>query len=125
MSRKSGRVVVTGLGVIAPNGNGARDFALALRKGRSGIRYIEKLEELKFGCHVAGVPQGSDELAASTFAEDELLAMNSSHRFSSLACFEAWTDAGLALPEREDDRVGTTASGPKVKEAYPKLVCES
>ena len=28
----SERVVVTGLGVIAPNGNGLRDFELALRK---------------------------------------------------------------------------------------------
>ena len=99
------RVVITGLGVVAPNGNGIRDFEIALRKGQSGIRYIEKLEELKFASRVAGVPQGIEEIAASIFEEDELLAMNSNHRFASIAAHEAWTDASLDLPERGEDRV--------------------
>jgi 3-oxoacyl-(acyl-carrier-protein) synthase len=99
------RVVVTGLGVIAPNGNGLRDFELALRKGQSGIRYIEKLEEAKFACRVAGTPQGVDELAEASFAEDELMVMNMSHRYASLAALEAWADAGLERPDREDDQV--------------------
>ena len=68
------RVVVSGLGVIAPNGNGIADFELALRKGESGIRYQQIMEEAKFACRVAGVPRGVDELAAATFDEDELLA---------------------------------------------------
>ena len=64
------RVVVTGLGVVAPNANGADDFALALRKGRSGIRANQAMEESGFACRVAGVPQGVDDIAASSFAED-------------------------------------------------------
>ena len=72
----SRRVVVTGLGVLAPNGNGVRDFELALRKGLSGIRVHEKMVEFGFGSHVAGVPQGIDELAESYFSDDLLLAMN-------------------------------------------------
>jgi 3-oxoacyl-(acyl-carrier-protein) synthase len=32
------RVVVTGMGVLAPNGHGVADFEQALREGRSGIR---------------------------------------------------------------------------------------
>lgn len=101
----SRRVVVTGLGVIAPNGNGVADFEFALRKGRSGIRTIAKLEELGFGCHVAGVPQGVDELAAAVFREDELLAMNANHRFAALAAVEAWRDAGFERPAPDDDHV--------------------
>ncbi len=97
------RVVVTGMGVIAPNGNGLREFELALRKGRSGIRYIEKMEECKFACRVAGAPQGVDELAEATFDEEELLAMNMSHRYASLAAVEAWQDAGFDRPPREGD----------------------
>jgi 3-oxoacyl-(acyl-carrier-protein) synthase len=99
------RVVVTGLGVIAPNGNGLRDFELALRKGQSGIRYQAKMEECKFGCRVAGSPEGVDALAEAQFAEDELMAMNMSHRYASLAALEAWTDAGLERPGCDDDRV--------------------
>ena len=41
------RVVVTGLGVVAPNGNGTADFELALRKGQSGLRYNEQMEAAK------------------------------------------------------------------------------
>jgi len=98
------RVVVTGAGVIAPNANGVTDFELALRKGRSGIRRHEKMEELGFASVVAGVPQGTDELAANAFDEDLLRAMNSSHRFAALASLEAWRDASLAVP------VGDTAT---------------
>jgi len=99
------RVVVTGLGVVAPNANGIRAFAAALRAGRSGIRRIAGLDDLGFGCQVAGVPEGVDALAEALFPADELLAMNSNHRYASAAAVEAWEDAGLARPERGDDRV--------------------
>ena len=99
------RVVITGMGVIAPNGNGLAAFEEALRKGQSGIRHVEKMAEAKFACTVGGVPQGIDELANERFAEDELLAMNMSHRYASLATLEAWEDAGLVRPSREDDTV--------------------
>jgi 3-oxoacyl-(acyl-carrier-protein) synthase len=97
------RVVVTGLGVIAPNANGIRDFELALRKGRSGIRFQQIMADTKFGSHVAGVPEGVDELAEATFSESELLVMNMSHRYASLAALEAWTNAGLVVPELDSE----------------------
>jgi 3-oxoacyl-(acyl-carrier-protein) synthase len=99
------RVVITGLGVVAPNGSGVSEFELALRKGRSGVRANQAMSEAGFGCRVAGVPEGTDETAASLFAADELLAMNSSHRLCSIAALEAWEDAGLVRPEPGDDRV--------------------
>ncbi len=101
----SRRVVITGMGVVAPNATGLQDFELALRKGRSGLRRHALMQEQGFGCTVAGVPQGVEELAAASFDEDLLLAMNSGHRFASLAAVDAWQDAGLARPERGDDRV--------------------
>lgn len=99
------RVVITGMGVIAPNGNGLASFEEALRKGQSGIRHVEQMAESKFACTVAGVPQGVDELAAQHFGEDELLAMNMSHRYASLATLEAWLDAGLERPAPGGDEV--------------------
>ncbi len=101
----SNRVVVTGLGVLAANGNGIHAFELALRKGHSGIRQNEKMIECGFGSHVAGVPQGIDEIAESYFDEDMLRAMNSGHRFASIASVDAWTDAGLERPDPADDTV--------------------
>jgi 3-oxoacyl-(acyl-carrier-protein) synthase len=97
--------VITGLGVIAPNGNGLAEFELALRKARSGLAFQPSMQEAGFGCHVAAVPQGVDALAQAAFREEELLAMNASHRYAALAAVEAWQDAGFARPEAGDDRV--------------------
>jgi 3-oxoacyl-(acyl-carrier-protein) synthase len=96
------RVVVTGLGVIAPNANGVPDFEAALREGRSGLRRNAAMEEHGFACQVAGVPQGADELAEKAFDAELLLAMNQSHRYASLASLEAWRDAGLPRPGPEE-----------------------
>jgi 3-oxoacyl-(acyl-carrier-protein) synthase len=93
------------MGVVAPNGTGLDAYEQALRGGVSGIRHIPLLDELKFGCRVAGVPQGVDEIAGEMFAEEELLAMNSSHRYGCIAALDAWTDAGFDRPEPEDDAV--------------------
>jgi len=99
------RVVVTGIGVISPNGNGLGAFEEALRKGQSGLRHQEKMAEANFGCTVAGTPLGVDELCEETFREEELLAMNMNHRYSSLAALEAWQDAGLERPSPDSDEV--------------------
>ena len=101
----SRRVVITGMGVVAPNGTGLEAYEAALRAGASGIRRIPLLDELEFGCRVAGVPQGVDELASEMFGEEELLAMNSSHRYGCIAAVDAWTDAGFDRPAHGDDAV--------------------
>lgn len=99
------RVVVTGLGVIAPNGHGLAKFEAALRAGRSGIRKISSLEVLNFRCQVGGVPQGARETARSYFSEEDLLAMNEAMIYGAIAAIDAWRDAGLEVPERGSDEV--------------------
>ena len=99
------RVVVTGLGVVAPNAIGVRDFATALREGQSGVRAQPQLEALGFGCRVAGIPPAIDDVAAATFSPAELLAMNSNLRYACLAAVEAWGDAGLRRPAPDDETV--------------------
>jgi 3-oxoacyl-(acyl-carrier-protein) synthase len=101
----SRRVVITGAGVIAPNGTGVPEFELALRNGSSRIRRHEKMVQAGFASTVAGVPQGVDELAAASFDEDLLRAMNMSHRYAALAAIEAWRDAKLEVPAPDDPRV--------------------
>jgi len=99
------RVVVTGLGVVSPIGHGSEAFASALRDGVSGIRFIPELADLKFGCQVAGVPQGIDTIQADYFTSEQLLAMNSSITYASIAAIDAWRDAGLARPAEDSDEV--------------------
>ena len=99
------RVVITGLGVLAPNGNGISQFELALRKGQSGFRHNEAMAEHKFGCTVAAVPQGVEELAEAAFDEEILLSMNPIHQYASLAALKAWQDAGFERPDPMDETV--------------------
>lgn len=105
------RVVVTGMGVVAPNGIGLENYADALREGRSGLRHVPKLEELNFGCTVAGTPDAEtvEEMAHEYFSPDLLMAMNSSHRFGAIAAVDAWTDAGFEVPDHDSDHVHTEA----------------
>ncbi|AKU95806.1 3-oxoacyl-[acyl-carrier-protein] synthase, KASI [Labilithrix luteola] len=95
------RVVVTGLGVIAPNAHGAAAFAGALREGKSGIRFHQHLADLGFGCQVGGIPEGLEAIQGRYLDEDELRAMNPNMVYAAIAAIDAWTDAGLERPARD------------------------
>lgn len=97
------RVVITGMGVVAPNAHGLQDFSAALRSGRSGLRHLPELQELKFGCQVAGVPQDIETIKTRYFSPDELLAMNTAMTFACIAGIDAWKDAGLTQPQFGED----------------------
>jgi 3-oxoacyl-(acyl-carrier-protein) synthase len=99
------RVVITGMGVVAPNGHGLDAFAKALRDGVSGIRHIPELESLKFACQVGGVPQDFEGIRSAYFDHEKLLSLNDNIGYASVAAVDAWKDAGFAVPEAEDDRV--------------------
>ena len=38
------------MGIVAPNANGLKNYEAALREGKSGIRFIQKLSDNKFRC---------------------------------------------------------------------------
>jgi len=89
------RVVITGMGVLAPNAHGLAAYELALRDGVSGIRHIEALRELNFACQVGGVPQGVDALKHAYLGAEDLLAMNDAMIYTAIAGIDCWRDAGL------------------------------
>lgn len=97
------RVVITGMGVVAPNANTLDEYEYALRNGVSGVRKIAKMEELKFACQVAGVPQNIDEIKNKYFSPEDLLAMNSSMLYAGIAGIDCWRDAGLPEPSVDSE----------------------
>ena len=99
------RVVVTGMGVVSPCGITLEEFETNLKAGRSGIRLIDRLAELKFTCQVGGVPPGVEARSRASFAEEDLLAMNSSMFYGCLAALDAWQSAGLERPEARENEV--------------------
>jgi len=70
------RIVITGLGIMAPNGHGLKEYEEALRAGRSGIRFIPRLKELGFACQVGGVPQNFEELCKQYFDAEDMLSVD-------------------------------------------------
>lgn len=97
------RVVVTGLGVLAPNGHGKSVFSSALREGCSGIRLIPELASLGFSCQVAGVPDDVDTLANSYFDPPTLIGMDRYCIIGCIAGIDAWADAGVTAGRQEVD----------------------
>ena len=92
------RVVVTGLGVVAPNGVGVEVFTNAIKNGISGIKHIKELERLQFSCQIAGQPEISEATKLEYFSELELRNFNSTGiLYGVIAGMEAWKDAGLSI----------------------------
>jgi 3-oxoacyl-(acyl-carrier-protein) synthase len=99
------RVVITGMGVAAPNAHGLDNFEQALREGRSGIRFQPLLQELKFGCQIAGVPENFDAIRKSYFDHEKLMSINDNIGYASVSAVDAWTDAGFSISENNDETV--------------------
>ena len=99
------RVVVTGLGVLAPNAHGTADFERALRDGRSGIRFHQELADTHFGCQVGGIPENVESIQGRYLQAEELYGMNSNMVYAAIAAIDAWTDAGLERPPPDADTV--------------------
>lgn len=99
------RVVVTGLGVVAPNGHSVPDFESALRQGRSGVTSQPRMSELRLACQVAGTPNIDKPRIESTFRESVARVTNSSMIFAGLAAIECWRDSGFVYQRDQDGPV--------------------
>ena len=123
------RVVITGLGVVAPNGVGLSDFLESLKVGKSGIQFYPELKEHKFSCCIGGIPDVPQEIKEQYLSSLQLRNFNSSGiLYGCMAGIDAWKDAGLKFgPDAELDYhtgiiFGTGQSGvDKFREAIYKL----
>lgn len=97
------RVVITGLGIVAPNGVGLDAFTHAIKNGISGIKHDAELERLQFSCQISGKPEISTELALQYFTELELRNFNSTGiLYGVIAALDAWKDAGLSIENNQN-----------------------
>jgi 3-oxoacyl-[acyl-carrier-protein] synthase-1 len=97
------RVVITGMGVVAPNGVGLPAFREAVFAGHSGIKFDPQLQKLQFSCQIAGTPELSNSLVSKYFSPLELRNFNSSGiMYGVIAGMDAWADAGLVINELDE-----------------------
>ena len=99
-TNKKNRVVITGLGVIAPNANNLNDFSKAIQQGKSGISFHEHLKEKGFSCCIGGIPELSEEKINSYLTPLQQRGFNStSILYGCIAAIDAWKDAGFTIDE--------------------------
>lgn len=123
------RVVITGLGIVSPNGIGLDSFTQAIKNGISGIKHDAELERLKFSCQIAGKPEVSTELSLQYFTDLELRNFNATGiLYGVIAGMDAWQDAGLSIennlePDWDSGTIfGTGTSGiDKFRESIYKI----
>jgi len=96
------RVVVTGMGVVSPNGIGLKNFEIALRSGKSGIRFMPELERLKFACQIGGVPENFEKFWINAMGGNPVDSPGDNIAYASLAALSAWKDAGLPVAGDDD-----------------------
>ena len=123
------RIVITGLGVAAPNGVGIDAFSKAIKNGTSGITFHQNLKDLNFSCCIGGIPQISEDKKTQYLTPLQLRGFNSSGiLYGCIAGMDAWKDAGFDINSESDldfesgTIFGTGTSGvEKFREAIYKL----
>lgn len=123
------RVVVTGMGVLAPNGTGLKAFWRSLMEGRSGIGPITHFDTTGFKSRVAGEVKRFDPLDYM-HASQKPKRMGRHTQLAYAATMMALTDAGfdledLKLPSPTPVIVGVSMNSMDVLERALKAVRDS
>tara|TARA_B100001123_G_C15338912_1_gene1033949 strand:+ start:4201 stop:5451 length:1251 start_codon:yes stop_codon:yes gene_type:complete len=99
------RVVVTGLGTLAPNGLSTEKYWAALLNGDTGIDYIKKFDTTDFRVQIGAELKDFD---AEDFGVDRKVARRNDlcTQYAICSARMAVEDSGLNLPGDQPERVG-------------------
>ena len=99
------RVVITGLGAIAPTGMGKEDFWHSLMKGTSGARGISfpDCDKEQFGSQIA-CPVDNFSLTDYILGSKDLRFLGTTSQFAMAATKLALEDAGIEVEMRTNGK---------------------
>ncbi|MFJ9840743.1 beta-ketoacyl-[acyl-carrier-protein] synthase family protein [Kitasatospora sp. NPDC101155] len=100
------RVVITGIGVLAPGGVGAKNFWSLLSEGRTATRGITLFDPSPFRSRVAGEIDFDPE--AHDLGAQDIRRMDRAAQFAVVTANEALADSGLEPPELDPYRMGVS-----------------
>jgi 3-oxoacyl-[acyl-carrier-protein] synthase II len=98
------RIVITGIGVIAPNGIGKEQFWNALKEGRSGIKLISRFDTNGFKCKLGG--EVSNFNPTLFLGSKGLKSLDRSARLLCSAAKLAIEDSKLTINYKNTDEIG-------------------
>ena len=104
MSSKNRRVVVTGLGCVAPVGNTIAEAWSAITEGKSGIANITKFDATAFSTRFAGEVKNFN--VEQYLDAKEARHMDTFIHYGMAAGIQAIQDSGLVVTEENADRIG-------------------
>ncbi|HLZ80703.1 MAG TPA: beta-ketoacyl-[acyl-carrier-protein] synthase family protein [Ktedonobacteraceae bacterium] len=103
------RVVVTGIGVVAPGGIGREPFWDTLITGKSACNLATNIEHLElFRSHVVGEVVDWNPVA-SGLSEEQIANFDRHIQFALVAASEAWNDSRLNYSQLDATRIGVSA----------------
>ena len=118
------RVVITGMGILSPVGNSCEEFFSNLAAGRSGIRKISSNFADRLSVKISAEVNFDAE---AYFSKKTARILDRVSQFAMVAASQAWQDAAMQLPEREQRRagvyLGTGMGGARtLEESYVQLL---
>jgi len=127
MSKKR-RVVVTGVGLVAPNGIGKEACWDGMINGRSAVRRVTEFDVSMFNTKIAAQVRDFDPMKLG-LTRDEALRMDRFVQFAMVAARMAIEDSNLKLDEENKERIGVSLAnaicGTKYLEEEFALVTDS
>ncbi|MFC8619128.1 beta-ketoacyl-[acyl-carrier-protein] synthase family protein [Micromonospora purpureochromogenes] len=100
------RVVITGIGVRAPGGNGTKEFWDLLTAGRTATRRISFFDPSPYRSQVAG--EADFDPAREGLTPREVRRMDRASQFAVVCAREAVVDSGLDFGALDPHRVGVS-----------------
>ncbi|AZM55057.1 beta-ACP synthase [Streptomyces sp. WAC 01529] len=102
----SRRVVITGIGVIAPGGGSTKEFWSLLTDGRTATRPISLFDAAAFRSRIAA--EADFDPVARGLTPQQIRRMDRAAQFAVTAAAEAVADSGLAFEGLDPFRTGVT-----------------
>lgn len=100
--------VITGLGVVAPNGVGVKEFWSAALSGRSGIGELDRFDTSGYPARLAGLVDGLDP--AQHLPSRLMTQTDISTRLALIAAQDAIEDAGVDTSAMRDYDMGVVTA---------------
>lgn len=119
------RVVVTGIGVLSPVGNGVDNFWSALLAGKSGVGPITKFDASRHDARIAGELKGYD--AEAIFGAKDARKISPFIQYAVVAAREAMVNASFKMEAVDPHRVGVVVGSGigcirSAEEEYQKFI---